>query len=238
MPAVKYDYEYYNQNARSGRGVAKNAMSVSASSNMSAQRKVSSNTSVKRSVTSTTTKNSTRAATKAVSAASTKKVTTQKKSQHADIDIPVIVKKKVTINKPEEMKLTRPKSKSNSKAKVEGLKKRIVVSTWIVATLFMVCMRYTQINEKFNEVNSLEKKLASVHALNQQLNANIESKTDLNYIEKYAKYQLGMQKPDDTQVVRIAYEKHDKISTPIVIEEEMEKSFVEKFINDIKNLID
>ena len=238
MPAVKYDYEYYNQNERTGRGVAKSARSVSASSNMSAQRKVSTNTSAKRNTTSASTKNSTRAATRNVSSTATKKVSTPKKIQHTDIDIPITVKKKVVIDKPEEMKLTRPKTKSKSKAKVEELKKKIVLSVFVVATLFAVCMRYTQINEKFNQVNSLEKKLASVEALNQQLNANLESKTDLNYIEKYAKYQLGMQKPDDSQIVRIAYEKHDKISTPIVIEEEIEKSFVEKLLNDIKNLID
>ena len=65
MPAVKYDYNYYNQNERTGKGVAKNAMSVSASSNMSAQKKVSSNTNVKRSSTPNSTKNSTRTATRA-----------------------------------------------------------------------------------------------------------------------------------------------------------------------------
>jgi predicted RNase H-like nuclease (RuvC/YqgF family) len=95
-----------------------------------------------------------------------------------------------------------------------------------------------EINEKFNEVNSLEKSLSSTKALNQQLSTDIESKTDLNYIEKYAKYQLGMQKPSEGQIVRIAYEKHDKISTPVVIEEVQENSFLDNLLNDLKNLID
>ena len=99
-------------------------------------------------------------------------------------------------------------------------------------------MRYTEINEKFNEVNALEKGLASAKALNQQLNANIESKTDLGYIEKYAKYQLGMQKPKESQIVRIAYEKRDKISTPIIIDEEEDSSFLSRLFNDLRNLID
>ena len=134
--------------------------------------------------------------------------------------------------------MTKPKSKAKSKAKVEGTKRKILLGVVIVSVLFMICMRYTEINEKFNEVNSLEKNLNSTKALNQQLSANIESKTDLNYIEKYAKYQLGMQKPSESQVVRIAYEKHDKISTPVVIEEVEEKSFLENLLNDLKNLID
>ena len=95
-----------------------------------------------------------------------------------------------------------------------------------------------KINEKFNEVNALEKDLASAKALNQQLNANIESKTDLGYIEKYAKYQLGMQKPNESQIVRIAYEKRDKISTPIIIDEEEDSSFFSRLFNDLRNLID
>ena len=82
MPAVKYDYEYYNQNERTGRGVAKNARSVSASSNMSAQRKVATNTNVKKSTTSAGTKTSTRTATRAVSSSTSKKVSAQKKMQH------------------------------------------------------------------------------------------------------------------------------------------------------------
>ena len=47
-----------------------------------------------------------------------------------------------------------------------------------------------------------------------------------------------MQKPTDEQIVRIAYEKHDKISTPVVIEEVEETSFLENLFNDLKNFID
>lgn len=235
MPAVKYNYDYNSQYDRSTRGVAKNARSYQSSS--SAQRKVSSNT--RKSSTPESTRNSTRMATRAVASSSARKTVTQtRKNKNVDIDIPIAVKKKVEIKKPVEMKLTKPKSKAKSKAKVEGTKRKILLGVVIVSVLFMICMRYTEINEKFNEVNSLEKNLNSAKTLNQQLSANIESKTDLNYIEKYAKYQLGMQKPSESQIVRIAYEKHDKISTPVVIEEVEEKSFLENLLNDLKNLID
>lgn len=227
MPAVKYAYDYDEYRDRSQKGVAKNAMSVSVSSNMSAQRKVSRTPeSTRNMVRSVTSQNTTQ-----------RKVTSNvRKKEHVNIDIPIATKKKINVEKPKEMKLTKPKAKA--KAKVIATKKGILLGTVIVAFLFLICMRYTEINEKFNEVNALEKDLASAKALNQQLNANIESKTDLGYIEKYAKYQLGMQKPNESQIVRIAYEKRDKISTPIIIDEEEDSSFFSRLFNDLRNLID
>ena len=227
MPAVKYAYDYDEYRDRSQKGVAKNARSVSVSSNMSAQRKVSRTPeSTRNMVRSVTSQNTTQ-----------RKVTSNvRKKEHVNIDIPIATKKKINVEKPKEMKLTKPKAKA--KAKVMATKKGIILGTVIVAFLFLICMRYTEINEKFNEVNALEKDLASAKALNQQLNANIESKTDLGYIEKYAKYQLGMQKPNESQIVRIAYEKRDKISTPIIIDEEEDSSFFSRLFNDLRNLID
>lgn len=229
MPAVKYAYDYDEYRGRSQRGVAKSARSVSASSNMSAQKKVSRTPeSTRNMVRSVTSQNTTQ-----------RKVTSNvRKKEHINIDIPITTKKKINVEKPKEMKLNRPKAKSKAKAKVVATKKGILLGTVIVAFLFLICMRYTEINEKFNEVNALEKDLATAKALNEQLNANIESKTDLGYIEKYAKYQLGMQKPTESQIVRIAYEKRDKISTPIIIDEEEDSSFLSRLFNDLRNLID
>lgn len=229
MPAVKYAYDYDEYRGRSQKGVAKSARSVSASSNMSAQRKVSRTPeSTRNMVRSVTSQNTTQR----------KATSNVRKKEHVNIDIPITTKKKINVEKPKEMKLTKPKAKSKAKAKVIATKKGILLGTVIVAFLFLICMRYTEINEKFNEVNALEKDLASAKALNQQLNANIESKTDLGYIEKYAKYQLGMQKPNESQIVRIAYEKRDKISTPIIIDEEEDSSFLSRLFNDLRNLID
>lgn len=227
MPAVKYAYDYDEYRGRSQKGVAKSARSVSVSSNMSAQRKVSRTPeSTRNMVRSVTSQNTTQR----------KATSNVRKKEHINIDIPITTKKKINVEKPKEMKLTKPKAKA--KAKVIATKKGILLGTVIVAFLFLICMRYTEINEKFNEVNALEKDLASAKALNQQLNANIESKTDLGYIEKYAKYQLGMQKPNESQIVRIAYEKRDKISTPIIIDEEEDSSFLSRLFNDLRNLID
>lgn len=228
MPAVQYDYNnYYN---RSGKSSAKSATSGVARPKTARNVQNAPRANTKRVV-----QNSTSRATQN----RTNKSTVTKSRAKYDIDIPVMVKKKVEIQKPKEMKLTKPKSKAKAVArKKEGIKRTVFCSMIAISAFFLICVRYAEINEKFNQVNSLEKDLNSAVALNQQLTSDIESKTDLSYIEKYAKYQLGMQKPDESQVIRIAYDKQDKISSPIVIEEEKEEDFISKLINDLKNLID
>lgn len=161
-----------------------------------------------------------------------------KRHNHTDIDIPVVVKKKVELEKPKEMKLTKPKNKVKEKARTEMAKKIIFATLVGFGVLFVICTRYAQINELTHKLNTLEKDLVGAQSLNQQLSAEVDSKTDLNYIEKYAKYQLGMQKPDNKQIVRIAYDKQDKISTPINIDEESELTFWDKLFNDLRNIID
>ena len=137
MPAVKYAYDYDEYRGRSQKGVAKSARSVSASSNV--QRKVSHTPeSTKNMVRSVTSQNTTQR----------KATNNVRKKEHANIDIPITTKKKINVEKPKEMKLTKPKAKSKAKAKVIATKKGILLGTVIVAFLFLICMRYTEINEK------------------------------------------------------------------------------------------
>lgn len=205
MPAVQYNYEYYNATSRDQARFARSSRASSAVS------------------------------TRTYSQPTT---TPRKKQNHASIDVPVMVKKKVEFQKPEEMKLHKTKVSSKNREKVEGKKRAIIFTTLAISALLFVCVRYTLINEKFNELNSLEKKVSSAVALNEQLSSEIDSKTDLTYIERYAKYQLGMQKPVDSQIVRIAYDKKDKISKPFVIAENKQDDFLTRLLNDLKNIID
>jgi len=225
VPAVNYDYSNARVN-KSNQDVAKKARSVSASNHMSAQSKVASHV-VNQNKAGNTSVNSNIGKSKNI-----------KKYDHRQIDIPIVVKKKVELQKPEEMKLHKPQTKAKASTRTESAKKSIIATVLGFGMLLFICMRYAQINELTHQVGSLEKELASAESLNQQLTAEVDSKTDLNYIEKYAKYQLGMQKPDEKQIVRIPYEKQDKISTPIVIAEEREPSFLEKLWKDLKNIID
>ena len=215
MPAVGYDYSY-SRNNNSNQGLANSAKSRVASNKMSAQKKVTSHHVAQKNVQRTKTV----------------------KQNHANIDVPVVVKKKVELPKVEELKLTKPKDLVKAKKKTENAKKSIIATVLGFGLLFIICMRYAQINELTHQLNSLEKELTGVESLNEQLSVEVDSKTDLSYIEKYAKYQLGMQKPDEKQIVRIAYDKQDKISTPIVIEDDAEPNFWEKLWNDLQKIID
>ena len=121
MPAVKYAYDYDEYRDRSQKGVAKNARSVSVSSNMSAQRKVSRTPeSTRNMVRSVTSQNTTQR----------KATSNVRKKEHVNIDILIATKKKINVEKPKEMKLTKPKAKA--KAKVIATKKGILLGTVIV----------------------------------------------------------------------------------------------------------
>lgn len=243
MPAVDYDYAYYNK--ASSQDVAKNARSSLASKNVSAGKKTNSNvrTATTKNISANVDSRRKSSTSKVASQANRKKVngsqTSQRRKQnHESIDAPIFSKKKIEISKPEELKLTKPKVDTKAKKKVEGAKRSIVFTIMAFGMLFVVCTRYTKINEMTHEVNSLNKELRGLVHKNEQLSDEINSKTDLKYIEDYAKYQLGMQKPKESQIVRITYEKQDKISTPIEIIEEEEDSFWDRLLNDLKNLID
>ena len=95
MPATNYAYDYYYRN---NQGVARKAMSNQAYAN--AQRRASSN--VRRSTTPESTRYSTRMATRAVSTASKQNANARKKINHDTIDVPIIVQKKVALEKPDE----------------------------------------------------------------------------------------------------------------------------------------
>ena len=82
VPAVKYNYDYYSENIRSNKGVAKNARPKLASSKMSAQRKVSSN---KANISS---KHNT------LNTSNTQK----KKQNRVSVDAPITAKKKIIIS--------------------------------------------------------------------------------------------------------------------------------------------
>lgn len=148
------------------------------------------------------------------------------------------------IEKPSEMKLKKPKNVAKAheiarqKAKVKEMFKNIFVISTIFGMLFLICYRYSCINEAFNEVNDIKEDLRKKQTINAQIESNIQKETDLAYIENYAKYQLGMQKPKDSQIKTINVKKQDKITTPIEIKEEVEESFFERLLDKFLNLFD
>lgn len=239
MPALNYDYDYYEY--RNGRRTS----SASVQSKTSNAKMTNTTRKVTQSKNATPKKNM-------VSKKSVEKVQTKKQastaqtskrkvatSRKSSIDIPLTSSKKI-INKPKEMTLTKPKikSKTKSKSNVGVTLKNVALVSVFFALFFMVCYRYSVINEEFSEINTLKSDLIKIQNANDQVQADIESKTDLTYVENYAKYQLGMQKPSSSQIQYVSVEKQDKITTPVTIAEESELNWFEKIVSELRKIID
>ena len=237
MPALNYDYDYYEY--RNGRRTSSasvqsktpNAKMTNTTRKVTQSRNATPKKNVvsKRSVEKVQTKKQTSTA-----QTSKRKVATNIKS---GIDIPLTSSKKI-INKPKEMTLTKPKIKSKTKSNVGVTLKNVALVSMFFALFFMVCYRYSVINEEFSEINTLKGDLIKIQNANDQVQADIESKTDLTYVENYAKYQLGMQKPSSSQIQYVSVEKQDKITTPVTIAEESELNWFEKIVSELRKIID
>ncbi|MBO5179717.1 MAG: hypothetical protein J6B87_05170 [Clostridia bacterium] len=252
MPLASYDYDYYEYT--NGRRVNKTSYSVapakrhttttqtrrtssssvpqtkrSATRTTTTTRRTATTVPVKR-TTNTTKKTSTKAGTAKKNVAQT----TRKKKY--DIDIPIKTSSKIT-NKPQEMTLKKPKTKKSVQALKDALIKTFGVVVFF-AIAFAICYRYSLINEEFIALKNVKKEYQNMQIVNEQIEADIESKTDLTYIENYAKYQLGMQKPSDSQKRFVSIENKDKILTPITIEDDANKGWFELLCEEVRKILD
>ena len=243
MPALDYDYDYYEY--RNGRRVTGSSYNNKVGTNRvattrSANPRVNANrtyqTTVNRKIntaTKTTQKRVTTNKTKTIQ----KTVTNNILKRKSNIDIPLESSKKIA-NKPKEMTLKKPVVEEKAKISFASAIKNVALVSVFFFLFFLVCYRYSLINEQFNGINKLKKELTVLETTNEQLQADIESKTDLTYVERYAKYQLGMQKPTSSQIQYINVEKKDRITTPVTIDEEEELNWFEKAVSEIRKIID
>ena len=121
-----------------------------------------------------------------------------------------------------------------SKAQKKKHAKMTLLVIGIFILLLTISYRNSQINESFNEVQTLKKELASLEKENEQLEVNIENGLNLNNIEKLAKEKLGMQKLTNKQTVYVNLPKKDYVesaSEEVIIEEN--KNWFEEFIDKI-----
>lgn len=119
-------------------------------------------------------------------------------------------------------------------------KKRQTKLTLVVIGLFILLLtisyRNSQINEKFNQVQTLKRELASLQKENEQLEVNIENSLNLNTIEKQAKEKLGMQKLTNKQTIYVTLPKKDYVESAfeeVVVKKE--KNWFEQLIDKIWN---
>lgn len=110
----------------------------------------------------------------------------------------------------------------------------LVIGIFIL--LLTISYRNSQINEKFNQAQTLKRELSSLEKENEQLKVSIENSLNLNSIEKQAKEKLGMQKLTNKQTVYVTLPKKDYVesaSEEIVIEKE--KSWFDQLVDKIFN---
>ncbi len=123
-----------------------------------------------------------------------------------------------------------------SKAQKRRQAKLTLTVIAIFALLLTISYRNSQINEKFTQVQSQKKELASLQKENEQLKVNIANGLNLNNIEKLAKEKLGMQKLTNKQTLYVSLPKKDYVesaSEKVVIEKE--QNWFENFVNKIFN---
>ena len=123
-----------------------------------------------------------------------------------------------------------------SKAQKRRQAKLTLTVIAIFALLLTISYRNSQINEKFTQVQSQKKELASLQKENEQLKVNIANGLNLNNIEKLAKEKLGMQKLTNKQTLYVSLPKKDYVesaSEKVVIE--TEQNWFENFVNKIFN---
>ena len=122
------------------------------------------------------------------------------------------------------------------KVSKEQKRKRIQLTITVIAIfglLLTISYRNSQINEKFNEMQSLKKELSSLQKENEQLKVNIANGLNL---EKLAKEKLGMQKLTNKQIVYVSLPKKDYVesaSEKVVIKDQT--NWFEKLVNKIFN---
>lgn len=119
-------------------------------------------------------------------------------------------------------------------------KRRQMQLTLVVIGIFILLLtisyRNSQINEKFNQAQTLKRELSSLQKENEQLKVSIENSLNLNTIEKLAKEKLGMQKLTNKQTVYISLPKKNYVesaSEEIVVEKE--KNWFEQLVDKIFN---
>ena len=137
-----------------------------------------------------------------------------------DLSLP----EKKTIKKDDKFKLIKNSSK-NSISKTN--KATLVLTTLAIFTIFMVITyRYNVISEKNLQVQKLKEDLEVAKSELATSEIALEQVMDVNYVESYAKQQLGMQKPEKSQLIYVNMESDEtvhKVSANNMIAQLLEK---------------
>lgn len=146
-------------------------------------------------------------------------------------------KKSTATSKKTTRKALKTNNKVREKVQIQEKYKAIIYVLILFSILFAISYRNAVISEKYSQIKNMKSNLATIQKENEQIEVNIESKTNLGTIEKEAKEKLGMKKLDDHQAIYINLNKQDYIeSTADDVKIDEELNFLQKIIQKIQDL--
>lgn len=114
-------------------------------------------------------------------------------------------------------------------------KATLVLATLAIFAMFMtITYRYNLISEKNLKVQELKEDLEVAKSELATTQIEVEEVMDVNYVEAYAKQQLGMQKPEKSQLIYINMENEEsveKMSASNMIMSLVDK--IKEFVNNV-----
>ncbi len=132
-------------------------------------------------------------------------------NQSLAYDLEVAPKKEYVPNK-KDFKVI--KSNVNKKVKAKKSKLSLVLTvTALFSMLIIVSLRYNVISEKNLELQRLQMEETDVNSVLAMTEIEVEKTIDKDTVESYAKQQLGMQKPEKSQIVYINSEYETKVES-------------------------
>lgn len=107
----------------------------------------------------------------------------------------------------------------------------ILSTTVIFAMLIILSYRYNLISEKNLDLQRQKNKLENVSSILATTEINLKQGNDLEYVENYAKQQLGMQKPEKSQIVYINADYKPEVTS------QSNKNIFQNILDSIKNIV-
>ncbi len=138
-------------------------------------------------------------------------------------------KERVYEKKPEFKVIKNKKIKASVKPKSKV--SLIFTTISIFAMLIVLSYRYNLISEKNLELQRENKELDKVTSIFATTEIAIKQGSNLEYIENYAKQQLGMQKPEKSQIIYINADYKSEVTNT------QNKNIFQKMIEKMKDII-
>lgn len=144
-------------------------------------------------------------------------------------DLEVAPKRTYAPNK-NDFKVIKSKNKASVKVKPKSKLSLVLTVAALFSMIIIISFRYNIISEKNLELQKLKMNENDVNSMLSVAEVEVEKAIDKDTVESYAKQQLGMQKPEKSQMIYINSEYETKV------ESVENKNIVQKGIDKLKEI--